>query len=252
MKKTKKTNNELLSIEEHLNELKRRILVSLISLIISIIFSFKYVNFLFLRILDTGKSAGFKFVYITPQEVLIQQLKLGLLLALALILPVIVYETLAFCTPALPTIKFFRSKVFITCTLITLLMLIGMVFAYKVILPFTYNFLCGIGDSLGIQSAISVQEYVSLYITILLCMGLLFELPLLCVTLTKLHVITSDLLKRGNKLAIIVSFILAALITPPDVISQIIVAIPIIMLYNISILLCKIIEKGDKSHGCNN
>ena len=121
-----------------------------------------------------------------------------------------------------------------------LLFVMGVLFSYKVILPFVLSYLSGIGNGIGITGAVDIREYISFYITILFCMGFVFEIPLIVLSVNKLGILSLDKLKGLRRYIIVLSFLVAAIITPPDVVSQCMVALPMVLLYEISLILCKI------------
>lgn len=245
----KNKNKELMTAGEHLRELKNRLLCVIVFFLLSFIGICVFAKDLISFILEIGTNAGFTFVYISPQEILIQEIKLAGTIAVFLSVPIILYELVAFISPIFSSKVRYRIAIFFFCISLVFLMLLGMYFCYKILLPFTYTFLFGLGKGLNIQSAVSLEKYVSLYLTLLLCIGAIFELPLICVFLTKLHLITAKGMRKFQRLAIVISFVFAMIITPPDVVSQIMVAVPIVVLYYVSIFLCSLVEKGDAKHG---
>ena len=97
----------------------------------------------------------------------------------------------------------------------------------------------------AVDSMISIEDYISFLLSLLLALGVTFELPLICVTLRKIGILTAQAMIKFRKVVIVIAFVFAAIITPPDVISQFMLAIPIIVLYEISIILCKCIKSRD-------
>jgi sec-independent protein translocase protein TatC len=114
---------------------------------------------------------------------------------------------------------------------------IGVAFARYISLPFVLRFLIQFTGEVDVAASISIQQYVGFLLTIFVVFGLVFELPVVSVLLTGLGLIRAEWLKAGRKIMIVVIFVLAAIITPPDVVSQIMVAVPMILLYELSIAL---------------
>lgn len=123
--------------------------------------------------------------------------------------------------------------------------LIGVVFAYFTLVPITINFFTEISKN-EIAPLFSFDSYLSFISSILLSSGLVFELPLLIILLTQLNLITASTLIKYRKYVILVIFIIAAVITPPDVISQALLGVPMVLLYEISIWIAKVIGKRKK------
>ena len=121
--------------------------------------------------------------------------------------------------------------------------LLGGLFAYKISLPFMIQFLINYSSSDFISSAISVASYLDFMIGMLLTFGLVFEEPMLAFIFSNLGIITPMLLRKVRSYAILVIFILAAIITPPDVVSQFMIALPMLALYELSIIISSVIYK---------
>jgi len=155
--------------------------------------------------------------------------------------PYIIWEFWSFIKPALKDgeVKHTKGAVF----WISLLFFTGVAFGYYVLTPYTVNFFAAYSISESIQNIITIKSYLSTIKQIVLGTGLLFELPILAYFLAQAGVITPDFLKTYRKHAILVIVVLAAIITPPDVASQIIVSIPLYGLYEISIWITKRVDR---------
>ncbi len=108
------------------------------------------------------------------------------------------------------------------------------------------HFLIGISAGSEITASISVQNYITFLLTIFMIFGIVFELPVISVLLTQMRLLKVEWMKKGRRVIIIVIFVVAALITPPDIVSQVMVAIPMVGLYEISIIICSILMKFRK------
>ncbi len=124
-------------------------------------------------------------------------------------------------------------------------LLIGVLFGYYIVTPLSVNFLGNYSVSDLVERNIKIGSYISLVRSSLLASGFIFELPIIMFFLTKMGLITPDFLKKYRKHALVIVLVLAAVITPPDIISQIIVAIPILILYEVSIYISKIVIKRE-------
>ena len=121
-----------------------------------------------------------------------------------------------------------------------------MAFARYISLPFMLRFLIQFTFEVDVSASISIDQYVSFLLTVFVIFGLVFELPVISVLLTGLGLVKAEWLRKGRKAMIVVIFALAAIITPPDVVSQIMVALPMIGLYELSIVLSRAVEKMKK------
>ena len=121
-----------------------------------------------------------------------------------------------------------------------------MLFGYYLVTPLSVNFLGNYSVSDAVARNIKIGSYISLVRSSLLASGLIFELPIIMYFLTKMGLITPDFLRKYRKHALVVVLILAAVITPPDIISQVIVGIPIMILYEVSIYISKVVIKREK------
>lgn len=166
---------------------------------------------------------------------------IALLGAVILAFPVIAYEIFAFCSPGLRQ----KEKTMMLLGMIfgTVFFALGVLFAYLVTLPFMLHFLITFSTDVPIAASISIEEYVNFLLMVFTIFGVIFELPVLSVILTALGVVRPSWLVSARKVMIVAIFFVAAIITPPDIVSQIMVAIPIIALYEFSILLSRIVYK---------
>ncbi len=158
--------------------------------------------------------------------------------------PYIIYEVWKFLKPALYETEKKNAKSFIIVT--SFLFFVGILFGYYVITPLSVNFLGSYTVADEIKNNFDLSSYSALLKASCLSSGFIFELPIIIYFLTKLGLVTPEFLKKYRKYALVLLLILAALITPPDIISQVIVAIPMIILYEVSIKISKFIIKKQK------
>jgi sec-independent protein translocase protein TatC len=157
--------------------------------------------------------------------------------------PFVIYEFWKFISPGLYEKERKGAKAFIVIS--SFLFFLGVLFGYYIVTPLSVNFLGNYSVSDLVERNIKIDSYISLVRSSLLASGLIFELPIIMYFLTKMGLITPDFLKKYRKHALVLVLILAAVITPPDIISQIIVAIPILILYEVSIVISKIVVKRE-------
>ncbi|MEM0518376.1 twin-arginine translocase subunit TatC [Aequorivita flava] len=158
--------------------------------------------------------------------------------------PYILYEFWKFISPGLKEKERKTSRGFIFIA--SLLFFIGVLFGYYLITPLSINFLGNYQVSKEVFNDFDLDSYIALVRTSVLACGIVFELPIIMYILTKIGLITPEILRKNRKFALIIVLILSAIITPPDIVSQIIVAIPIIILYEVSIYISKIVIRNQK------
>lgn len=150
--------------------------------------------------------------------------------------PYLLYELWQFISPALYQSERRIAKQFIATA--SVLFFIGVAFGFFIIAPLTINFFANYSVSHIIENKIDTNSYIAIVRSSLLASGFIFELPIIIYFLAKINLITPEFLRKYRRHAIVITLIIAAVITPPDVISQIIISIPLLILYEISIYIC--------------
>ena len=193
-----------------------------------------------------GEKYNYVYVYIAPQELLLVYLNTALIGALVICFPVVAYEVYAFCSPGMKK----KERTFFIGSLLagTAFFVLGVAFARYISLPFVLRFLIQFTGQVDVSASISIQQYIGFLMTIFVVFGLVFELPVVSVLLTGLGLIKTDWLRKGRKIMIVIIFVMAAIITPPDVVSQVMVAIPMIGLYELSIGLSSLVARRRKEN----
>ena len=158
--------------------------------------------------------------------------------------PYITYQLWHFISPGMKANERKTSRGFIIIS--SLLFFIGVLFGYFIIVPLSINFLANYIVSTEILNEIDISSYISLIRSSSLAAGFVFELPIIIYFLTKVGLVTPEILKKYRKFALVIVLILSAIITPPDIASQIIVAIPILILYQASIFISRMVVKKQK------
>jgi sec-independent protein translocase protein TatC len=233
-----------LTILEHLRELRYRVMVSGGALLLCMIISFYPITGWVLRWLKRpaeGKVENFNLVFTQPLEYWSTFFSVALMVGLAMSMPVIVYQILAFVGPGLTR----QEKRWLYPIVIgaSVMFLCGAAFAYYIELPPALNFLL---DGQGVaEPFISVKSYVSFVTRMMMVTGIVFEMPLFVMGLAKIGVVQSKKLLGWWRYAIVGSFIVSALVTPSiDPFTQSLVAIPMVVLYFFGILLAKLVENN--------
>ena len=236
-----------MAVSGHLRELRNRLLVCAAVFVLALLGGLAVVRDVVLRLLDLGEQYHYTFVYIAPQELLMEYFSVDLLLAAVTALPVVLYEIWAFLRPGLKR----NERLFCLLTMVFGLFFaaLGVLFAYKILVPFMLYFLIALSEGSGVRASVSVQSYISFLLTLFLIFAAIFEMPVVTVLLTQLNILKVEWLKKIRKVAIVAVFFIGALITPPDVVSQILVAVPLLGLYELSIFLCTVAAKLRKPVG---
>lgn len=230
-----------LTLVEHLSELRRRIIIIFLGIIGGSIISYQFVDNIVELLVKPAEKL--EFIYLSPPELFLAYLKIAIISGIVISSPISLMQIWLFIKPGLKPNerKYLRFGLWMGIVFF----LIGVVFAYFTLVPITINFFTEISKN-EIAPLFSFDSYLSFISSILLSSGLVFELPLLIILLTQLNLITANTLTKYRKYVILVIFIIAAIITPPDVISQVLLGVPMVLLYEISIWIAKVIGKRKK------
>jgi len=225
---------------EHLEELRKRLIICIISVAISFFISYFFSDKAFLILIKPLKEALPKnghLIFTNLPEMFITYLKVALVMGIMISTPVIFYEIWKFVAPGL----YQSEKKFLIPFVLssTVLFVGGAIFGYFVVFPFGFKFFLGFANEY-VKALPSVKQYFSFAIKLLIAFGIVFELPVVTYFLTKIGLLTPQFLKNNRKYAIVIIFSVAAIFTPPDVMTQCIMAVPLIILYEIGIIISKI------------
>lgn len=213
-----------MSITSHLEELRSRIIKSLLSVAAG-----SGIAYFFLDEITKFLTAPVgKLYYMQPGEAFFTYLKIDIVAGFLIALPIIFFHVWKFFLPALTRSE--RAVLGILVPASVILFFMGLAFAFFLILPIALKFFMGFSTE-DLQTMFSFQNYFDFVLTFLLPFGFVFELPLVVIVLAQLGILTSEFLGKYRRIVFFVSFVLGAIITPPDVISQISLAIPVILLY---------------------
>jgi len=223
----------------HLEELRKRLVICAIAIGIGFGISYVFAKQLFSYLvlpLTKVLPDDSRLIFTNLPEMFIAYIKVALVAGIILAIPIIFYQLWMFLAPAL----FKKEKKYIIPFVLfsSILFAVGALFGYLVVFPYGFKFFVSFATE-DIQALPSVKQYFSFAIRLLLAFGLVFEMPVVVLFLTKIGLITPDSMKKFRKFAILSSFILSAILTPPDVATQLMMALPIIILYEISIVLSK-------------
>ncbi|GAB4543930.1 MAG: twin-arginine translocase subunit TatC [Thermodesulfovibrionia bacterium] len=242
----------------HLEELRKRILISVVAIFVGFIGSFYFSESIF-KILTfpmhstlrfslnkpflsyETKNTDISLVFLAPAEALWMHFKISLISGVILASPIIFYQVWRFVSPGLVERERRFALPFVITT--SFLFLIGSLFCFLIVLPFAINFLLTYKTE-NIKPMISVGKYMDFCLKFILAFGAIFELPVVVVFLTRMGIVTTDFLSKNRKYAIVIAFVLAAILTPtPDAFNQTLMAGPIIFLYEIGIIASRIFNR---------
>ncbi|MFO7613655.1 MAG: twin-arginine translocase subunit TatC [Bacteroidales bacterium] len=245
---------------EHLEELRWHLVRSVIVLFLLAIAAFVMRDFIFDQIILAPKETSFftyrvlcnlgkwlsvdalcidsiplKIINIRMSGQFITHIYVSVMVALVVAFPYILWEMWSFIRPALlPREKMYsKGAVFFS----TLLFIVGMLFSYYLIVPLTINFFSSYQVSDEVTNNIALNSFISTVVSVTLATGLVFELPILVFFLSRVGILTPAFMKRNRKYVLVILLTLSAIITPPDIFSQILVCIPLLLLYEFSILI---------------
>lgn len=230
-----------LSFMEHLGELRRRILICVVAVLVgsavSFVFYEEIIRLLSLPAYDLRGGQGINLVFIEITELLTTAVKVSFVAGFVLALPVILYHAIMFIAPGLTRRE--RRCLYMFLPLALLAFASGVAFCYFVLIPPALRFL--LGFSTVAEPLIRISNFVNLMIRLLFWMGLAFETPLVMYLLAQLGIVSARQLSSFRRIWIVIAFILGAIITPTfDPVNQALVAGPLLVLYELGILLAKI------------
>lgn len=230
------------TLVDHLAELRDRLVKSAWAIAICTGVSLAYSEQVFdvVRHPIAAHIPGGGLVFTNPMDKFMAHMKLSMVMGVIFACPIWIYQLWKFVAPGLYSHEKKYSILFIGSGIV--LFLTGVSFAYFLVLPTAFHFLFNFGGSVD-KPLITISEYLSFFATMILVFGASFELPLVLVILGAIGFISAKLLREKRRYAIVVLAVLSAVITPPDVLSMLMLLVPLMTLYEISILLVALIEK---------
>lgn len=243
-------NDNFMPIIGHLHELRKRLIISVLGVVIASCVAYIYAeniyNYLTLPLAEASGDKNHKLIFTGLTEAFFTYIKLSCFAGFIIAFPIIATQLYFFIAPGL----YRKEKKIVLPYLIAapILFLLGAALVYFYVMPLAWKFFIGF-ETIGANAKMPivlearVSEYLALVISLIMGFGLAFQMPIILVLLAQVGFVQGSWLAEKRRFAIVVIFILAAILTPPDVISQIALAIPLILLYEISILICKRIEK---------
>ncbi len=221
----------------HLLELKSRITRALAGVLVGFLVAYPFKERVFaylIRPMTRVLPEKSTFIFTSPAEAFFTYLKVTLLAGFLLAIPVVLYQFWAFVAPGLYRSE--RRVFFPVLILSVFLFLFGASFSFFLVFPLAFKFLVGFAND-QIMALPTMREYLGFSLTLMLAFGASFEIPIVCMALVRLGAITVDGMRAKRRYVFAGAFILAALITPPDVVSQILLGFPVWLLYELGIIL---------------
>lgn len=225
-------------LRDHLQEFRKRLIICLVVVAIATLACYNYVD----DIIALLSGPAGKLYFMNPSEVFFTYMEIALYAGILFTLPVLLYEVWAFVAPALWPEE--RRAVLVILPTAVILFYVGLVFAYYLVIPAAVTFFMGFATQ-TLQPMFSLESYLSFILALTLPFGFIFELPLIVVFLAKIGLVTGDFLKGKRKILIVIAFIFAAVVSPTtDIFTQTMIAVPLIVLYEISLfIVCKVMHK---------
>jgi sec-independent protein translocase protein TatC len=233
-----------MTLLEHLEELRGRLVAGMVALVVGILVSIipiptmsSVTGFLFQIVTEQAKATGVTVIATGPGETFFTYLEVALIVGAALAMPVIIYQVLAFVSPALYANE--KKYLYIAVPGVFLSFVCGVLFCYYLTLPFATRFLAGflVND---VQPYWTIERYASFVASFLFWVGVMFELPIVMFFLSKMGVVSAQRMARFRKYAFVLAFVIGAAITPtPDPINQTIISLPIYFLFELGVILAR-------------
>ena len=233
-------------LKPHIADLRKRLTISAISVIAMFFVCFAFYEPILEWMMVPVKDAlptGTSMIAVEIQETFFTAMKVAFFGGFIISLPVIFWQLWLFLAPGLYDHE--KKLVIPFVFFATLMFLIGASFAYYIVVPIGFDFLIAFGSNV-VNVLPSIGKYVGFFTKLMIGFGVAFELPVITFFLAKIGVVDDRMLKDFFRYAVVLIFILAAILTPPDVISQILMAVPLILLYGVSIYIAKVFNPASK------
>ncbi|MDI3316362.1 MAG: twin-arginine translocase subunit TatC [Bacillota bacterium] len=234
-------NSELqMTVLEHLEELRRRLVIMAIAAVVGAVGGWFLAPHGIAFLIRPAQQLHIQMIYLAPSELFWVYMRVGVILGLIAVSPILLYQLGAFVWPGLRPQE--RRMVILVFPAVLILFLAGSAFAYFVIVPYVLRFFLSLSFP-GVRPTLSVQSVLGFILNLIWPFGLVFEWPAAVAALTGIGVVNAAQLARARRYAILLIFVVAAVITPPDPISQIVTAIPMLGLYEASVWIARAVGR---------
>lgn len=233
-------------LKPHIADLRKRLVISSITIVIMFFACFSFYEPILEWMMAPVKHAlpiGTSMIAVEIQETFFTAMKVAFFAGFILSLPVIFWQLWLFLAPGLYDHE--KKLVIPFVFFATLMFLMGAAFAYYIVVPIGFDFLITFGNSV-VSVLPSIGKYVGFFTKLMIGFGIAFELPVITFFLAKIGIVNDQMLKDFFRYAVVLIFIVAALLTPPDVISQVLMAAPLLVLYGVSIYIAKVFNPAQK------
>ncbi|MFC5405060.1 twin-arginine translocase subunit TatC [Cohnella soli] len=230
-------NDEWMPLTEHLGELRKRIIYCLIVFVLGLVGGLFGSQPVFDYLVEAAPVKNLDLHAFSPWDAIGLYMQFAFLISFVVAIPFAMFQLWAFVKPALGVKEQKATLVFVPWALV--MFLIGLAFSYFVVFPMAYLFTENVTANLGLEQTYGVTQYFSFLFNILLPISLLFELPLVILFLSRIGILPPSLLVRMRKIAWFIMIVIGVVVTPPDVVSDLLVAVPLVLLYEVSVLLSK-------------
>lgn len=241
-------NGKVMSLIGHLSELRVRLIKAILAILagfcLTFFFSTELINFLKQPLVAALPNSSNILHFTGPLEVFMMSMKVSFFASIIFSCPIWIYQMWKFIEPALYVSERKYIIPFVISTVA--LFLFGILFSFYIIIPLTLKFLMSMGAEIG-TPIITISDYVGLLVFMIMGMGLIFETPIILILLSSLGVINAELLAKHRRYIIVLILIIAAILTPPDPLSQIGMSIPLYLMYEFSIVIIRILERKKTS-----
>ncbi|THF74742.1 twin-arginine translocase subunit TatC [Cohnella fermenti] len=228
-------------VMSHIGELRKRVIAILIVFVLGVIAGLFCAKPIFDYLLERTPAGRIELHAFSPWDAIGLYMKLAFVVSFVAAIPFTIYQLWAFVKPALGEREQKATLRYVPAACV--MFLAGLAFAYFIVFPMAYSFTEGITESMGIESMYGVSQYFSFMFNIVFPLGVLFELPVVILFLTRIGILNPIVLKKIRKIAWFAMVLVGTVITPPDVISDLLVAVPLVALYEASVFLSTIAFK---------
>jgi len=228
-----------MSFFDHLTELRTRIVWSLVPAGVGLLISLSFTSTV-MRFLSSHLKT--ELVFTTPTEAFWTYMKVAMIMGLFIAMPIILWNVWAFVAPGLHKHERKYAAPFVIIG--SLLFIGGGAFAMLVVVPFAITFLVSFGQEQGLKPMITISSYIDFILKFTLAFGVVFEMPVVITLLSMLGIVTPQFLSKNRKYAILINFVIAAMLTPtPDIVNQSLMAGPLIILYEVGIICSRVVAR---------
>ncbi|REE68725.1 sec-independent protein translocase protein TatC [Paenibacillus taihuensis] len=233
--------DQLMSLFDHIGELRKRLIVVIVVLLIGMIVGLVCADPVYNFLINQEPVKGMQLHAFSLWDAIGMYMKFAFVIALIIVLPVAAYQIWSFVKPALRVQEQRSTLLFVPFVLF--MFLVGLAFSYLVVFPMAFNFTTKVARHLNLIETYGIYQYFSFMFNIILPISLLFELPIAIMFLTKLRILNPKRLRKMRRLAYFILIIVGVVVTPPDFISDSLVAVPLILLYELSVLLSSVVYR---------